>query len=186
MPEAEPRALLGVRACDLAAMDILDRVGSSGPFDDPRPRARNADTLIVAVNCTRPGALCFCASTDTGPRAGDGADLVITEREDDFLVEAPSERGKALLEGLPAAPATEEDAGWLGEQMRRALAAMARSIDTEKLPERLFAALEHPRRPAEDVVFEDEDSDHSYSFLQATACSSTAAHFTHRNSAPTS
>jgi NAD(P)H-flavin reductase/ferredoxin len=144
-PDAPEIAFLGLRACDLAAMRIQDEASSAGPFDDPRPRARRDASVIVAVNCTRPGDLCFCASTQTGPRVLKGADLVLTERDDEFLVEAQSELGSSLLEELPTRDATEEDAAWVDDAMEKAAGAMGREVDIEALPEILFGRLDHPR-----------------------------------------
>jgi NAD(P)H-flavin reductase/NAD-dependent dihydropyrimidine dehydrogenase PreA subunit len=97
------------------------------------------------VNCTRPGALCFCTSTGTGPRITDGADLVLTERADDFLVEALSDDGREVLDRLPTAPTTKADARALDDVMREAETRMGRTMDAEGLPELLFGRLDHPR-----------------------------------------
>ena len=51
----------------------------------------------MAVNCTEPGETCFCTSMGTGPQAGPGYDLLLTElageAEHTFLVEAGSAAG---------------------------------------------------------------------------------------------
>jgi len=144
-PDPAPVAYLGVRACDLAAAAVQDRVFGAGPYAEPRYRARREAALVVAVNCTAPGDLCFCASTRTGPRASEGADLVLTEREDDFLVEAPTERGRAILDALDTEPADDTDAAALDDAMAKAEHAMGRHVDTDGLPELLFGRLDHPR-----------------------------------------
>jgi NAD(P)H-flavin reductase/ferredoxin len=139
------RAFVGVRACDLAAADVQDRTFLRGPHVDPRYRARRARTFLVAVNCTEPGDLCFCASTKTGPRVTEGADLVLTERADDFLVEAGTEAGREVLEALETGEATDEDAAWLDAAMAEAEGKMGRAMETEGLPALLFGRLDHPR-----------------------------------------
>ena len=59
-------------------------------------RTRQA-LFIIAVNCTEPGGVCFCASMGTGPAAGPGYDLALTERIDDsghwFVAETGSPEG---------------------------------------------------------------------------------------------
>ena len=60
-------AFLGVRGCDLAAIAILDRVLGAGGHPDGSYRRRRREAFVVAVNCTEPGELCFCASMGTGP-----------------------------------------------------------------------------------------------------------------------
>lgn len=80
------RAFIGVRACEIAAMKIQDRVFVGGAHIDPRYAARREAALIVAVNCGEPSGLCFCVSMNTGPRVEDGADIVLTELPDRFIV----------------------------------------------------------------------------------------------------
>jgi hypothetical protein len=102
--DATPTALLGVRACELAAIAIQDRVFLGGPYVDKGYAARRASLFIVAVNCARSTSTCFCVSMETGPKVRSGYDLALTELcepgRHEFVVEAGSERGAALLERL--------------------------------------------------------------------------------------
>lgn len=111
--DAPPLAVIGVRPCDLAALDTLATVFASGPCVDGRFLQRRHALLLVAVNCMRPAATCFCASMDTGPRASSGYDLVIDELIDDgrhvFIVSAGSPTGRDILGELSAEAATEAD-----------------------------------------------------------------------------
>ena len=106
-PEDEiPRyAFLGVRGCDLAAIATLDRVLGRPEYPDNSFVARRRQTFVVAVNCTEPGGLCFCASMGTGPAAGPGYDLALTERlEGDapsYLVDIGSPEGTDVLAAVP-------------------------------------------------------------------------------------
>ncbi|MFF0341317.1 4Fe-4S dicluster domain-containing protein [Kribbella sp. NPDC004875] len=103
--EETPRyALLGVRGCDLAAIAKLRDVLGGGSHPDGSFQARHRSLFVVAVNCTEPGEVCFCASMGTGPAAGPGADLTLTEltaagpaESHRFLVETGTESGAGLL-----------------------------------------------------------------------------------------
>lgn len=101
-------ALLGVRACDLQAISILERALA----EDPEVAARRARAFIVAVNCGRSASTCFCTSMKTGPGVDRGFDLALTELLDGrhrFLVEVGSTRGARLLKELETSPAAESD-----------------------------------------------------------------------------
>ena len=97
-PEAPVRyAFIGVRPCDLAAIKVLNRALR-------RPRDGDGGPFIVAVECTEPGAVCFCASTGTGPGCADRDgefDLALVETDHRFLVTVGSPRGDAILDAVP-------------------------------------------------------------------------------------
>jgi len=101
-------AFFGVRPCDLRAIQIQDQVLGGG-HGNSRYAARRAAVLIVAVNCTEPGETCFCTSMGTGPAAGPGYDLALTELVSGgrhaFLVEVGTEAGASVLAGVPHTPA---------------------------------------------------------------------------------
>jgi hypothetical protein len=78
-PDTPRYAFLGVRACDLRAIGVQDRVLGRGMHPDRGYANRRASTLIISVHCTEPGEVCFCASTGSGPRATEGFDLALTE-----------------------------------------------------------------------------------------------------------
>jgi ferredoxin len=142
-------AFLGVRACELAAITIQDRVLTGGAFADRGYAARRERAFIVAVNCVEAGGTCFCVSMRTGPRAATGFDLALTElvgeNEHAFLVEAGSERGRAILAGLPLRPASEGEVAQARRGIESAAAQMGRHLDTAGLAERLAHSHEHPR-----------------------------------------
>ncbi len=137
-------AVIGVRACDLAALYIQDRHFLQGDYSDADYRARRQGLFLVAVNCTRAGNQCFCASTGDGPRARYGYDLALTELEEGFLVHAHSEAGRTVLSRLPvriasaAEVAGAETAVAAAEQQQRAL-------PSRNLRDALFQRLDHPR-----------------------------------------
>ncbi|MFN9808882.1 MAG: 4Fe-4S dicluster domain-containing protein [Deltaproteobacteria bacterium] len=149
VPTPSPKALLGVRACDVAAMRVQDRVFVERAHREPRYAARREDTIVVGVHCLAPGPLCFCASMGTGPRVGDGADVALAERLDHgghvFVAEALTDRGERLLARLDGSEASEEDLRWRDDGLAAAARSMGRTLDTTELPGRLFAALDHPR-----------------------------------------
>jgi ferredoxin len=102
-PEKVPRyAFLGVRACDLRAIEVQDRVLGRGGHPDKGYSARRAAAFLIAVNCLEPGATCFCASTGTGPAVRDGFDLALTELPGGgFVVDVGSPSGQWLLDQIP-------------------------------------------------------------------------------------
>jgi ferredoxin len=148
--EAAPRyAFLGVRACDLHAIAIQDRVFLGGRFDDPVYRARRERVFLVAVNCGHPAGTCFCVSMKTGPRATSGFDLALTEvLEGDrhlFTVEIGSDRGAEVLRDVPHRPATAAELAAAERVVEHATGQMGRRMETGGIKELLYRNAEHPR-----------------------------------------
>jgi sulfhydrogenase subunit beta (sulfur reductase) len=141
-------AFIGVRACELAAIAVQDRVFLQGAYEDEVYAANRADVLLVAVECGSPAGTCFCVSMGTGPEVHAGADLILTELLDGhhrFLVRAGSETGTALLAGLEQRPASEADLAARVELLATATANMGRQLESEGLHDLLLGNLDHPR-----------------------------------------
>ncbi|HEV2468455.1 MAG TPA: 4Fe-4S dicluster domain-containing protein [Candidatus Sulfotelmatobacter sp.] len=147
--DERPQAFLGVRACELAAIRIQDRVLLEDRYRDPIYGERRRRTFMVAVQCTGTGAVCFCASMGMGPAVGEGADLIVTELVDAaghrFLARAGSERGRAVLEELKATPASSADLNTAQAAVEQAARAQTRSIDVEGVKKLLYQNFEHSR-----------------------------------------
>jgi ferredoxin len=148
-PPDERLAFVGVRACELKAIAIQDRVFLGGPHIDPRYRARREGAFIVAVNCAVAGETCFCSSMNAGPRVDAGYDLVLTELaeggEHRFVAEAGSAAGEDVLAGLPGRAASPDDLATAEAVIERTTASMGRRMRSDDLHELLLANLEHPR-----------------------------------------
>ncbi len=147
-PEAERYAFLGVRACELSAMAIQDKVLNRGSEGDPRYVARRKSAFVIAVNCGRAGGTCFCVSMGSGPRAEDGFDISLTELIDNnrhvFLVEAGSEQGAEVLQRIDRSSASEADLSRADAVVSATAAAMGRDMIAD----------------AGDVLARNLDSDH--------------------------
>ena len=145
----EPLAFIGVRACELRAIAIHDRVFLDGQYADEAYRMRRDHAFIVAVNCGQAGGTCFCVSMDAGPKAEAGYDLALTELvEEDrhiFVVEIGSAAGRGLIAKLPHRHATEAEIAAADRIVGRTKDQMGRSLDTDGLKELLQANPNHSR-----------------------------------------
>jgi formate hydrogenlyase subunit 6/NADH:ubiquinone oxidoreductase subunit I len=144
-----PFAFLGVRACDLAAIAVQDRVLIGDQYRDPIYGERRNGAFIIAVQCTQAAATCFCASMETGPQANHGFDLVLTELMHQgshrLLVCAGSKRGSELLAELKTTPATEEDLTQAELAVEGAARQQVRHIDQTGIKDLLYQNFDHPR-----------------------------------------
>jgi len=104
----KPKALFGLRSCDLTGIRVLDRFFLGQEFVDDFYLNNRKKTFIVTNTCVTPFKQCFCVCTDSGPAAKEGYDLNLTDLGDVFLVESGSDRGKALAEKLSLEKAGDE------------------------------------------------------------------------------
>ncbi|BBX65792.1 4Fe-4S ferredoxin [Mycobacterium saskatchewanense] len=150
-PEPDPPryAFLGVRGCDLAAIATLDRVLGRGQYPDTSFVRRHRQIFVVAVNCTEPGGLCFCASMGTGPAAGPGYDLALTERVDAdavrYLVEVGTPEGADVLAAVPHRPADDAEAASARADVAAASERMGRQMPDTDLRDLLISSRESPQ-----------------------------------------
>ncbi|MDG4601250.1 MAG: 4Fe-4S dicluster domain-containing protein [Defluviicoccus sp.] len=144
-------ALLGVRPCDLRAIDILDQVFTRSGVVDPRYQARRAATLIIAVECTQTGGTCFCTSMGSGPDIADdansGADVIFTEYTTAgaplLLARAVSGRGAELLACVPGRRAAAADCEAAAEAVKSAARSMGRQMPAD-VATLVGRSLDHP------------------------------------------
>ena len=148
-PEPERFAFIGVRACELRAIAIQDRVFTGGRHPDPGYAANREGAFLVAVNCGQAAKTCFCVSMSAGPKAEAGFDLALTELLDSgghrFLVEAGTPRGAEVLAEAGASPAPTGDVFAAEAVVERTTASMGRSMPAIDLRDLLYDNLEHPR-----------------------------------------
>ncbi len=138
-------AFLGVRACELAALGIEDRVFLGGPYTDEDYRARRAHSLVVAVQCAEPAGTCFCTSMGTGPGIRSGHDLLLIELEEGFVVTAGSPAGSAIFDRLDLEEASADQITAGSDQLAAARQRIGDPVVAAGLHDRLMAKLDNPR-----------------------------------------
>ena len=138
-------AFVGVRACELAALEIQDRAMRAGPLGDADHAARGDAALVVAVECATAASTCFCTSMGTGPEVNDGADIVLSELDDGFVVRSGSDVGAAIVDRLHLRSAESFETDRAVAQVAAVREAIGDPVPAEGLPARLRAALDHPR-----------------------------------------
>lgn len=150
-PSDEPPryAFIGVRACDLSAIRVLDRVLGGGAHPDRGFTGRLERLFVVAVNCTEPGGLCFCASMGTGPAVGPGYDLALTERIDGqgrrYVVDVGSDDGADVLAAVAHRDAEPAEVDSARADVREAANHMGRQMPELDLRRLLIDSRESPQ-----------------------------------------
>lgn len=139
---------VGVRACEISAILIQDKIFGGGQYKDPNYLKIRKNVFLIAVNCNEPGGNCFCLSTGTGPRVLTGYDIVLTEvisnGEHYLLAKAGTEAGKEVLEVLKFVEATEEEIKKADKVANDAISKFKKEVDLEGVVELLQSNYENP------------------------------------------
>jgi sulfhydrogenase subunit beta (sulfur reductase) len=155
-PEADTPpayAFVGVKACELAAVGVHDKVLRDGPYPDPSYVRARQRAFFVGVDCGSPAATCFCTSIGTGPSVDAGHDLAITELltagAHELLVAAGSDRGAEVLAEVQSnaswRPATDVDRAAKHQIVTESAVRMSRRLEPKVARDVLMANLDHPR-----------------------------------------
>ncbi len=141
----EESVILGIRPCDARSMVIVDKL-FGWDEDDPYYQQRRELLTVVGLACNEPGLNCFCTSVGGGPASTEGLDLLMVDLGEDYLLEAFTEKGEALLEGAAdiLEEAGAESAGQKEQVVTAAVQNIARSVDPEGVPGGLPGLWEDP------------------------------------------
>ncbi|MFN8531341.1 MAG: hypothetical protein U0670_22280 [Anaerolineae bacterium] len=97
--EIPPTVIFAVHTCDLHALQLLDKIHSTG-YADQHYQARREKTTLVSIECLKPcmeHAFCKSMGTLSVP---ENYDLHLTDLGDRYAVDIATEKGEALLNGV--------------------------------------------------------------------------------------
>lgn len=139
-PEAPRLALIGVKACDLAALAMLDRHFA----EDKHYQARRRGLLLLGVDCHHPAATCFCRSTGDGPALTQGYQIGMAELDEGLLLWSADGRGEEALALLDLPEASEGQLERANRAVEEAALGQMRELPGPDPSEVLFESLDHP------------------------------------------
>jgi len=126
-PEKQ-QTIVGVRACDLCAREILDKIFLEQDTKDPFYDQRRRNTIVISSDCDEPKDSCFCNMVQGKPYPEKCFDLNLSPLQDGYLVSVGSEKGAEILHQADNL-LTEATAAQLDERDKR------RRLVMEKLKE---------------------------------------------------
>ncbi len=131
----QPRAIIGLHACDINALLKLDKVMAKEFFPSPYYISRRKNTFIIGIDhepCE--GAFCRSLGTDTVNR---GFDLFLTDLGDRYFVAIDSECGFATLHKVKVRDVQEQDTADYLAVRKRLAAGFGPNLDIQQLPKLL-------------------------------------------------
>ncbi len=138
----QPRAIVGLHACDINALLKLDKVFIRGLFPSPYYVSRRENTFVVGIDhdpCE--GGFCRSLGTDTVTH---GFDLFLTDLGDRFFVAIDSDTGYSALQKVDAREITDDDTRDYLEVRHRIAEGFDTKIDATNLSNLLDIEFDSP------------------------------------------
>lgn len=144
--EDAPFVLMGVHPYDFVAITQMDEVFSKGQYDKHYMTRRNSATIVVSdVQAASPNVFASCMNTAT---VDSGFDVLLTKIDGAYLVDARTDKGKALTADLASAPDASADDLAAREKVwadnKKALRKHELQCAPTDLPKLLEGAEDHP------------------------------------------
>jgi sulfhydrogenase subunit beta (sulfur reductase) len=138
----QPRVIVGLHACDINALNKLDKVFARDFFPSPYYISRRKNTFIVGIDhepCK--GGFCRSLGTDI---VNHGFDLFLTDIGDRYFVAIDSDRGFTALGQVGCREITDRDTEDYLEARRRIADKFEKQINVRNLPNLLDIEFESP------------------------------------------
>lgn len=136
-----PRAILGIRPCDVKAIDLVNINFDNPQYQDPWWVQRRAALTTVALACNNPCSTCFCTTAGTGPFDDSSADVLLADMGDYYLAKVMTEKGEALVGKAGFDQDGSAEAGAIDDAAKAAEAKITSKIETNKLGDKVTTEL---------------------------------------------
>ena len=129
--DAKEFVLFGVRPCDARSFSLLDMLFDQEKWKDPYYIEKRKKGAVISLACVQPPyASCFCTSVDGSPTSTQGADILLTDLGENYLVEFVTPKGESLAAYF--GEATAADAG--AEAKKKEIAEKSAAAIRSKIP----------------------------------------------------
>jgi len=94
------RIILGVPACDLAGLELMDKIFLDEQFLDIFYKRYRENTILIGADCFNILETCHCVAYDIKPYPTENCDASISLLEDRIILETMSEKGEELVSNI--------------------------------------------------------------------------------------
>ena len=128
----QPRAIIGLHACDINALIKLDKVIARDFYPSPYYISRRKNTFVVGID-HEPCENGFCLSLGTN-EVTHGFDLYLTDLDDRYFVAIGSDRGYSALKSVDVKEITDRDTADYLKIRKRLASLFTRDVNIHNLP----------------------------------------------------
>jgi ferredoxin len=135
-----PRVIVGIRACDARAVQLLDEVFAGEDYQDPYWAEKRERTALVVLGCADPCETCFCTTVGSGPFDRRGGDAILIDIGDEYVADVRNAKVQALFDHLPDASQDQVDAS--RQVQTTAASKMEKPFETDGIRDKLYGLFE--------------------------------------------
>jgi len=136
-----PRVFFGMHACDINALNKLDKVMIENVYPNPYYAAKRHSTFIVGIDCLpQPGCFCRSMRADT---VFNGFDMFLTDIGDDYFVEIQTAAAYEILKNVGTRePSAHDHARFMkkGDEKKEQYSCQVDTTDLTKILDMEFQA----------------------------------------------
>lgn len=143
--------LMGIKACDVNALKIEDRVFLEGDAPDPFYQKNREKVTVISADCTDKKETCFCTLAGYKPYPERDFDLNLSEVLSGYSVEVGSAKGQKLLDEnreLFSSSSPESEKKKNRERMTAELKALNQKYETKAELSEIHKLNDDPRSKA--------------------------------------
>lgn len=93
-----PLVIIGSKACDIHALQIIDKVYAQGDYTDPYYTKARKEYILITTDCLEAGEFCYCTLMNNQPYPVKDFAMNISSLNGNYLIEVGSDKGKMTLE----------------------------------------------------------------------------------------
>ncbi len=105
----KPRIIIGIPACDIEGLALLDEIYLDKDFNDIFYKHRRENTLLISSDCFGIQEHCHCLSYEIRPFASKIADLAVIRLNDKMVLRIISAKGDKFLKSIGANPVSDDN-----------------------------------------------------------------------------
>ena len=133
-----PKAVVGIRPCDVHAFQIVKRNFDNPEYRDPWWVQHFESTTLVGLGCNEPCSTCFCTEVGGGPFNQEGLDALLFDMGETYLVKGLTDKGDALLGKITGGSPADDQALKNAEDLAASASKkITSSIPTDRLKEKV-------------------------------------------------
>ena len=91
------KLIIGVPACDLKGLELLDEIYQDEKFPDPKYKENRLNTILIGTDCHETRENCHCTTYGVEPYPVINADAILVHLDGNLLITVKTPKGEELI-----------------------------------------------------------------------------------------